>query len=297
MIATSSQRAAFETLLAMGNLYFSGRRTLPKIKLRLQPLIIGATGCGKSFLVENAARRLQAKYFRITRGDWIPYGSKGPRPTVFRILDEVATFDRVVLHIDELDKFGNLQEREWSAAIASDIWNILDGRFQLGEYLHETMFPDGKKPNEQALAHRVRTSLWIVGSGTWQDVYSNSRGRPTMGFQCGRQPVESVDMAKIAGSEMISPELLHRFGEPIFIEYPTREETAQLIESTGIASLAAQAGILVSADQINWNQGGLRVLETLATRLTVALYRSKQPGPTSLPLDRGAEPEAEKSPF
>ena len=146
MIATSSQRAAFETLLAMGNLYFSGRRTLPKIKLRLQPLIIGATGCGKSFLVENAARRLQAKYFRITRGDWIPYGSKGPRPTVFRILDEVATFDRVVLHIDELDKFGNLQEREWSAAIASDLWNVLDGRFQLGEYLRETMFPEGKKP-------------------------------------------------------------------------------------------------------------------------------------------------------
>jgi hypothetical protein len=202
---------------------------------------------------------------------------------LFSILSEVVTFDRVVLHIDELDKFGSLQEREWSAAIASDLWNLLDGKFQLSEYLRETMFPEGNKPTEQALAHRVRTSLWIVGSGTWQEVFSNSRGRPTMGFQSDRPSAERVDMAKIAASEMISPELLHRFGEPIFIDYPTPEETAQLLESTGIASLAKQAG--------------LRVLETLATRLTMALYRSKQPSPTSLPLDSGIEPAAEKSPY
>ena len=130
MIETKSHRAALDTILATGSLFFSCKRALPKIKLRLFPLLIGPTGAGKSFLVETAARQLQARYFRITRGDWIPSGSKGPRSTVFRILDEVASFDRVVLHVDELDKFTNLFEREWSASIASDLWNILDGKFQ-----------------------------------------------------------------------------------------------------------------------------------------------------------------------
>jgi SpoVK/Ycf46/Vps4 family AAA+-type ATPase len=297
MIETKSHRAALDTLLATGNLFFSCKRALPKIKLRLFPLLIGPTGAGKSFLVETAARQLQARYFRITRGDWIPSGSKGPRSTVFRILDEVASFDHVVLHVDELDKFTNLFEREWSASIASDLWNILDGKFQWTEYLRETLFPDQKKPSEQELARRVRSSLWIVGSGTWQHVFAENHARPAIGFHGGSLAETVVDFGAIARSEMISPELLHRFGEPIFVEYPTPEETQRLLLSTGISGLARQLGIPISADQIDWRKGGMRVLEVLGTRLTIALYRSKGPVQGTLPLEAEVDQKQDPSPY
>jgi hypothetical protein len=297
MIETKSHRAAIESLLATGSLFYSGRRVLPKIRLRLFPLLIGPTGAGKSFLVATAARQLEARYLRITRGDWIPAGCKGPRPTVFRILDEAATFDLVVLHIDELVKFGNLNEKEWSASIASDLWNILDGKYQFAEYLRETTFPDREKPSEQALARCVCSVLWIVGSGTWQHVFAGNRARPTLGFHAGGSAETAVDFGAIARSEMISPELLHRFGEAIFVEYPTREETQALLESTGIAALAKQLGVPVSAEQIDWTQGGLRVLETLATRLSVALQRSKQPVQAELSLGGEADPKSETTLF
>ena len=294
MIETKSHRAALETLLAMGSLFYSGQRALPKLRLRLTPILCGPTGVGKSFIVEAAARRLQARYFRITRGDWIPTGGKGARSTAFQILDEVVAFDRVLLHVDELDKFGNLQEREWSASIAADLWNILDGKFQLVEYLRETTFPSQEKPSEQSLAVRVRTSLWIVGSGTWQHVFAENRAHSSIGFQAGRSAGAAVDFESIARSEAISPELLHRFGELIFLEYPTREETRQLLDSTGIARLAKSLAIPVSVDQIDWTKGGMRVLETMATRLTIALLRSKQPFQGALPIeidvDRDSDP-------
>lgn len=272
MIETKSHRAALDTLLTIGKMFFSGERHLARVKLRLFPLLIGPTGVGKSFAVEEAARVLRAEYFKVTRGDWLVTGSKTGRPTVFQILDRVAVYDRVVLHLDELDKFRDLQSSDWSAAIASDLWNMLDGKFQLTEYLRDTNFDlAGKKMTERELAERVR-NLWIVGSGTWQSVFARGRAGMVMGFDRDRKP-ERIAFETVARAEMISPELLHRFGEPILLEYPSKEETAELLESTGIARVSSRLGVPVTPEQIDWTQGGMRVLETIATRLAITCYR------------------------
>jgi hypothetical protein len=86
---------------------------------------------------------------------------------------------------------------------------------------------------------------------------------------------------------MISPELLYRFGEPIFLTYPTREETQLLLESTGIAKLAKQVGIAVTADQIDYTQGGMRVLETLATRVELAYHARRSSDRMQMPPEQG----------
>jgi SpoVK/Ycf46/Vps4 family AAA+-type ATPase len=296
MIETKSHRAARETLLAMGNLFFSGKQTLPMIRLRLNGLIVGPTGAGKSFLAESVARQLRAKYFRVTRGDWLPTGCRDKRSTAFQVLDQVLSYDRVVLHLDELDKFSNLQG-EWSASIGADLWNILDKKFQITEYLRETTFKEGEKITEQDVARRVRLGLWILGSGTWQDVFANSRGRPSIGFGCGRAEASDVGFAEIVRSNEISPELLLRFSEPVFLHYPTEEETSQLLDSTGISALASQVGATISAEQLDWNLGGIRVLENLATRLVIELYKSKQPTGPAGPTSKDADAKIEQSPY
>lgn len=284
MITTKSHRAAYETILSMGSLFYSGARMLPAVKLRLFPLVIGPTGVGKSFLVERVARELNADYMKITRGDWLVTGCKAGRPTMYQVLDRLVSQGRVLVHLDELDKFHDLQATEWSACIGTDLWNLLDGKFQVNQYLCETPFPDGAKPSALAIALRIQSRLWIVGSGTWQDVFVRNRPRVAVGFQ-GTQGGETVDLDVIANSGAVSPELLHRFnGDALFLDYPTPEETAAILESSGIARLARSAGQVVTAGEINWSHGGMRVLETIASRLAIRAQRLNHPCQAMIPF-------------
>ncbi|HVU33696.1 MAG TPA: AAA family ATPase [Opitutaceae bacterium] len=268
MLDTQSHATAYQKLLSIGELFFRSPPRLPNVKLRLSPLLVGPTGAGKSYLVERTGRTLDAAYFKITRGDWLVTGGRG-RSTTFQILDFLLAHPRVLLHLDELDKFQIDFRHEWGAAMAADLWNILDGKFQLDAYIRETDFGDAAKPKPAEIVPLVQKRLWIVGSGTWQDLFVQRRERKSLGFG---SPVESdtVNLEAVAKAGVISPELLHRFaGDLIFVEYPTPEETEELLESSGIGELARSLQMKITAADLDWSHGGIRVLETLATRLVL----------------------------
>ena len=164
MLFTQSQQAARNTLLQMGKLFYSGVQIMPDLNLRLQPLLIGPTGVGKSQIVKTAANRLGAYYLRICRGDWNVVGSRAGRPTTYQVLDYVATYPRVLLHLDELDKLTDLQSGDWSAALAGNLWSILDGVHPVAEYLRDVTFSDQPAPTAAELEAKTK-NLWIVGSG------------------------------------------------------------------------------------------------------------------------------------
>lgn len=136
------------------------------------------------------------------------------RPTVWQILDQLRRHERLCLHLDELDKFNDLQQSGWSAAIASDLWNFLDGRLNLIAYLKRLETDGQPLVPETWLEQRLRRSLWIVGSGTWQEVF-RGRSAAVLGFQRSAPP--AVDAVDIAHAEHISPELLHRFNSDLLI--------------------------------------------------------------------------------
>ena len=293
MVPTESHRAARAALLAIGELFFSGMRRLPSgVKLRLTPLVVAPTGAGKSHLIRSVASLLSANYLRITRADCVPQGSARGRPTLHRILDQLSTTDRMVLHVDEVEKFDtDIGAQDWSAAIAGDLWNLLDGLYPIAEYLRETQFPGREAPTEAEVEKWIKTRLWIVGSGTWTQVFADNRPGTTIGFQ---RDVEAtpVGAERISRSNLISPELLHRFSSDlVFLRYPNREETARLIKSTGIGCLAGELGQTIRPESIDWSLGGLRVLETLATRLVLAqLARDRAIGSPTF-----AEPNGENT--
>ena len=284
MLFTQSQQAASNTLLLMGKTFYSGVQIFSNLKLRLYPLLIGPTGVGKSQIVRTTAIRLGAYYLRICRGDWNVVGSRAGRPTTYQVLDYVATYPRVLLHIDELDKFSDLQNGGWSAAIAGNLWSILDGVHPVAEYLRDVTFGDQPAPTWQELEAKTK-NLWIVGSGTWQGVYQKSRAGSSIGF--GRDPNdEKVGMEAIMASNLISSELLNRFNnDPVFLEYPSLDETRSLLFASGISKLAKQLGVKVEPESIDWTHGGMRALETVATRLALAYHKQnpaslvKRPAP------------------
>lgn len=293
---SQSQTTALETLVLLGRLFFGGT---PKdqadrpLQLRLFPLLAGPTGVGKSYLVQQAAKALYADYFRLARGDWVVVGSRAGRPTTWQIIDRALERSMVVLHIDELDKcqidFG---AQEWSAALMTDLLGAIDLQLPYREYW-AALEPEVKlKITPAKLAKRVRKNVWIVGSGTWQVVYDQAR-KKRMGFDRGSS--NAVDTGSLAHAQLISPELLHRFNSDVlFLSYPSEHETQRLLEETGISGLARKLGMNVSPRDVDWSLGGVRVLESILTRLTVEASRRRSqvvPSPVSMPRDELPEIE------
>ena len=276
MLTTRSQQAALATLSYLGELFFLAKAFSPQLQLRLFPLLVGPTGVGKSRLVQQAAAEQGANYFKITRSEWLVVGCRAGRPTVHQILDRLCQHERVLLHLDELDKMQiDFSGSEWSSSIAGDLWNILDGKFQVEEYLREYGFEGDHAAHAVVLREKIARMLWIVGSGTWQSVFEKNRPGTTVGFRQQNDGV-GVDAAAIIRAGVIAPELLHRFnGDLIFLSYPSRDETAELLRTTGIAALAQELGVAMRPEDIDWTKGGMRALETIATRLVVAQHRAR----------------------
>lgn len=280
MIPAAGHKAALERITEMGELFFERPANTTHLTLRASVLVIGPTGAGKTFLAKQAARQLRAEYFRVTRGDWIPQGARTKtRPTTFQILDRLLASERLAIHCDEIEKMDIDFSKEWSAGIGSDLWNTLEGIFPIREYLADTKFGDRPVPTVEEVERKIRTSMWVIGSGAWQAVFEQNGKtisfNPNQDGGGGDVTVESIRKAAL-----ISPEILLRFNSDIvFLPYPGRHETAALLVSTGIAALAAELGITIADGDVNWNQGGMRILETIATRLALEkLRRSKRKG-------------------
>jgi len=281
IILTQNQSTVLEQLKLMWDIFFWKDFSTFPVKPRLDPLIAGPTGAGKSHLIRSLAGWAKAKYFPVTFGSWMPQGTKSDTggPTVFSILDTVETHSRVILHIDELDKFREDFSQTWSRSVLNDLWNTLDRNFPIEDWIKARSRP---LLTLNDMRERVRRNLWIVGTGTWQELFEN-RKRGTVGFSSTNAVVENEISDSIRESKIIPPELLSRFNVDILLlEYPTtREEKQNLIDSTGITELARQAGVTVTPDMLNFEKGGMREIESIMTRLLLQIERQERLKPAA----------------
>jgi hypothetical protein len=285
-VLARQQWAVLEHCVESGELVFSqSERPSGSIRPRLFPLLCAPTGSGKSMLVAKCAETLGAHYRRTQRGDLAPQGASRVRASMFQILDLLVLHERVLWHIDELDKFtgdgvGMIPGNEWGASIFSDLWSALDGVFPINSYLALEDRPRAKDPAITCafLENKVRRCLYIVGSGTWQEVFARA-AKPGIGFSSTPRFTSSVVTAgDIRRSQLISPELLARFSADLLIlSYPDRDEITSLLTTSGIASLAREVGYAITDEDVDFRSGGFRVLETLLSRLLVLRHRRGRP--------------------
>lgn len=279
---TRRQEEVLETCVTMGELFFEHRKRPPGIlEPRLFPLLCGPSGAGKTMLVTAVAQRLKASYLRQQRGDLAPQGSARMRATVFNIMDALVLNDRVVLHLDELDKFTTetgapTPATEWGAGIFSDLWSLLDGVLPFDTYLklEDRARPPGVTIDLETLRRKTRCNLFVVGSGTWQAAFTAAAQSP-LGFCAGngtRRP--EVRPSDIIQSRQVSFELLSRFSADLFIlPYPDDDEIQSLLDATGISRLAESCAYRITPEDLDFGRGGYRVLETLLTRLLVMQHK------------------------
>lgn len=270
--------------MRLGGLHYSGRANLLAIRPRLWPLLIGPTGSGKSFIARQVADTFRARYLRISFGDWVVQGARG-MPTLFGVVHSTLGCERLVVHLDELDKLpvGNVDE--WSRAVANEIWGFLDGELPVTRFLRD--------PERRQLVTEIERrnleggsagrKIFVIGSGTWQSSYDEAVSpRTAMGFgrsssstprKAATHMVEALETLRGPGSELIA-----RFDSAILcLQPPDIEEAYGMLETIGCAPFAEGAGIDVRtllAKRIP--RQGFRALESCVTDALLAGWKPEE---------------------
>jgi len=205
---TRSQRSGLDRMLGLAKLHFEGR-SWPGLALRTSVLVVGPSGVGKSNLVRQLAARLGgAFYFKLSFGEWAPTGAKTELTTLQRLRLAVEKHDRIVCHLDELDKVQAAPD-SYSRALLTELYGVLDR--QLGETVgsHSGWSAD--------LLERLRQNVLFVGTGTWQDLWLEG-GAKGIGFGGAGRPPEMAERIRIART--IPDELRLRFSPTLVILEP-----------------------------------------------------------------------------
>lgn len=288
---TRGQQAVLATCTSLGEIFFSpSRRDTGSLRPLLFPLVVGPTGSGKTHVVQVLSRRLGARLIRVQRSDFVPQGAR-LRPTVFQVCDALAESERVLLHLDELDKYradgGPTPTGEWGASVFGDVWAAAEGRLPIENYLAEAEHGKAKPAISLAeLRQRVERRLFIVASGTFQEAWE-AVSRPNLGFRPSSDRIgNTVTTEDILRSRQISPEIIARFFPPLFLSYPDSSEMAEMFERTGLNQLARDCGYTVTADDRDIRRTGFRGICALYTTLLLAQHQRRalsEPGTVLLP--------------
>lgn len=289
-VFTKSQKKAFERLCEAVDLFYSAgdgdaRLNLPNCDLNLNQLMVAPTGSGKTILVEAVGRECGCEVMRVTRQTLVPVGAIDGVPTLNRLASLLLQKDRVLLHIDELDKCLSNHDSSWERTNMDTIYSILEGRVDWSaiDLKPETVSPlnkmgaiDGKPPTLAAL---FRKKVFFVASGTWQSIHtSRDPAAIKLGFggnsQVGDENEGAALMRRLRDEGGLPDEIARRFSlNVIRLEYPDVEDTHRMLEALGIYRLAKKAGRTIRPEDICYEGHGMSVLTSLATELTLECNR------------------------
>jgi hypothetical protein len=272
---TRTQATVAEKMIRLGRIFFDQDRQRFPIEPRLCPLLIGKTGAGKGHVISHVAKVLQCHVVHITFGDWIVSGAHSDYvPTLWSLIEAIINHDRVLVVLDEIDKFdANVSSPElttWARSACNELWALLDRRLPITEFIKSPKAAGtGTLHSETELRKRVKEHLWIVGIGTWQHLHQPERS--LLGFHAttGVAPVGIAH--RLAQGAGISHELLFRFNPtPLELNYPSVDELESLLEMTGVAEAARTRGISIDVHRLDLAKGGMRVIEDLVTQILLA---------------------------
>jgi hypothetical protein len=206
---TPSQEQAACLLQAFAALYFAGG-TNYGLTPRYNPLLVGPSGVGKTHLVQALGRELNLPVLKLTVGDWLPHGVKHEAPTLHRLGQAVEQHERLIVLLDELDKFRSM-EGTWALSVLTEVFTVLDRN------------PGGAWSPENI--ERLRRNVFLVGAGTWQDLWEVGDAKAPLGFWPSQAPgdgpaVRDRIMQKIRRARLIPPELLNRMHDRWLILEP-----------------------------------------------------------------------------
>ncbi len=279
-----SQQKAYEELLLIVQVFSGCNWPAGLIKPRLDPILIGQSGVGKSFLVRKVAEASGIPSFHTSYGDWIVTPARTSFCTMDMIYKFVCDNECGIIHIDEIDKARAGFRTEWSITIYSEIFNLLD----------RTPARSRTGPWHSLLIERLATRFLIVGSGTWQSQWNAPRHRPIGFHQQARNNGDLKIWDGIHSSALIPPELLKRFNpNPIIISTMTLEDYQFGANALELDRLAANLGVALDYSTAVEQAVGARWFEATYSRLLMECWKLKR-FDLLPPLDTGRTKEEDE---
>jgi hypothetical protein len=211
------QLPVYQELLELARDYFEGDWHSLEVQMRIIPLICGASGGGKTFLVGRLAEELGIPLFKTSIGDWILLGAnhRGAPPTVPRLYTFIDHNPCGIVFIDEVEKLGtDFMESDWRKFLKLEVFGILDRAISRG-VLEE---PDGPKYilDAEQLQNRFRHSFFLIAAGAWQSLWSDDG--QAVGFSTAARRVSSPTHKQLATT--LPPEILNRFSSRVLLMPP-----------------------------------------------------------------------------
>ena len=209
------QQAALAEILARGRAFYAGHWRGLAIQPRFHSLLVASTGTGKTAIAEMAAAELGATMLRVSAPSWMPSGAKSTvTETIAVIAAAVAANDRTLLCLDEADKLMiRTGDNSWKSYVLAEIFELADSSWPTGLKLPEDENDDPLMPIE-ALTTKLKTTVFILAIGTFQDWFDSTGSRRSMGFGAEiDNSAEEITVEEIA--ERLPRELTNRFNSSL----------------------------------------------------------------------------------
>ena len=281
-LLTASQRGVLAELTDRAELFFeSVQKPAGGIPLQTNTLLLGPTGCGKTTVVDALARQIGAECFKVSHGNWIVDGAsrESGEPTVTSIVSSACRARRVVLFIDELDKFFQVHDSSsWHCSVLNDLWLLLDRSLNWGRLLAKTEISQHLDQDSRSIAHVeacVRRRIFIVGAGTWQSLMKPS---VRIGFGSPAPDSSASDIMRIIRHGALPEEVLRRFNyDTLKLAYPSQRELGEMLRrdtalAQALATLGAEPDVVMLREQME--SIGMTALTTYKTNTLLAARRS-----------------------
>ncbi len=221
LIFTQSQSRALQKLEALARIYFGQVSRQAAIELRLLPLVLGPSGVGKTRLISELSTRLNVPLLRFSVSDWVVTGARVEPSTMQVIQAKLEDYaDGFILQIDELDKLSSPEP--WQQSVRLDIFSLADRRVGFTG--------TAKAPWTEFHSEALRKRVFMIGTGTWHEIWMNPT-RTHLGFtQLGAGSEERALEDAIRSAKSIPPELLNRFSPWVPLGPYSREDFVLLAD-------------------------------------------------------------------
>ena len=281
---SKGQKEAHRILLEIAEVFFETDWSTAGLRPRLDPLMVGPSGVGKSHLVRIMARNLGLPLLRLTYNEWIVSGARDLSHTLTRLREFVDKNDRGVIHIDELDKFKTVHRTDWSTAVFGELFHLLDRSLQQ---------PTRAGAWTLELQAKLSTSFLIVGSGTWQAIWAEHT-KPALGFRTSASAPTQIIQREIERCGAIPDELRLRFNsELIVLPYASADDYRSGAREFGLDQMAALLNVELEYTEAVQSGLGARWLEEIFAKL---LRTARSQGKTLFPLRSSPSTTSEPGP-
>jgi ATPase family associated with various cellular activities (AAA) len=199
-ILSQNQQSLLEKIEPVAQLVFMEPSAPSPIKLRTHTLIAGPSGMGKTYIVEELARRMEAELFKINVTNWQPLSAGSKTYELSLIINWLFKNKnrKTIIAFDELDKIYGASD--WIKHIQLELHSVLDGRIEDNAFGPSEIELSGK----DLILQKLRQTL-IVGMGAWQTEWQPK----TMGFNSSDEPAQTMEYSQL--TKQIPPEVIQRF--------------------------------------------------------------------------------------